>query len=245
VAWVRLDDGMPSCPKIAALSDAAFRAHIIGLCYCGRWLTDGFIPTTEAPPKVLLDELLAKPRIGESPWEETDGGYEIHDYLVYNPSREKVLAEREAKASRQAEWRERNAARNASSSDSQNDRPVPVPVPVPSPIPVQEKESARALTLPSCFGQVKWRETGETETLPADVQIARTLESKFGVLSPIHTAGIADAITCNCLVGCEKRADQATECAFHVSRLIEKAGTAPAAMKNLRSFLPTDRKDVS
>jgi hypothetical protein len=43
VSWVRLDDAMPEHPKIAGLSDAAFRLHVSALCYSGRHLTDGEI----------------------------------------------------------------------------------------------------------------------------------------------------------------------------------------------------------
>jgi hypothetical protein len=41
MSWVRLDDSFPEHPKVIALTDAAFRAHVRGLCYAGRFLTDG------------------------------------------------------------------------------------------------------------------------------------------------------------------------------------------------------------
>jgi hypothetical protein len=102
VSWLQLDDNMPDHPKVAALTDTAFRHHIEGLSYCARLLTDGFIPAKVAAdittPKTLL-ELESEQLPGRAPlWERSDRGWEIHDYLVYNPSREQVLDRREKKS---------------------------------------------------------------------------------------------------------------------------------------------------
>jgi hypothetical protein len=40
-------------------------------------------------------------------WLETDDGWQIHDYLDFQPSREKVIRERKAKAERQQRWLEK------------------------------------------------------------------------------------------------------------------------------------------
>lgn len=94
MSWVKLDDGFPDHPKAAGLSDAAFRSYVTSLCYAARFLTDGFIPGAVArkmaAPKVLVQ--LSGPL-----WEEVEGGYQIHDYLAYNPTKEQVLAERQEK----------------------------------------------------------------------------------------------------------------------------------------------------
>ena len=44
MAWIKIDDSFPDHPKVIGLSDKAFRIHIEGLCYSGRFLTDGLIP---------------------------------------------------------------------------------------------------------------------------------------------------------------------------------------------------------
>ena len=41
MTWVKVDDALPEHPKVARLSDAAFRVHISALCYSARNLTDG------------------------------------------------------------------------------------------------------------------------------------------------------------------------------------------------------------
>jgi hypothetical protein len=89
--WVKLDDGMPDNLKVGPLSDRAFRLHITALCFCGQQLTDGQVPTwwierRGADPKELVDAEL---------WTANAGGWEIHDFLVYNPSRAEVQGKRE------------------------------------------------------------------------------------------------------------------------------------------------------
>lgn len=104
MSWVRIDDGFATHPKIAELSDRAFRAHVEALCYCAQHLTDGKVPGALARSlgKRSVDELT-----GGGLWEQNGVGYVIHGYLDYNPSREQVEDER-----RKARERRANAGRN-------------------------------------------------------------------------------------------------------------------------------------
>lgn len=95
MAYVRLETRFPTHPKIAGLSDAAFRLHVAALCYAGEHLTDGLIRADVVPllhpertgRKAALSELT-----GRLLWIPLDGGagWEIHDYLDWNRSRETV-----------------------------------------------------------------------------------------------------------------------------------------------------------
>src|SRR5437773_3375355 len=97
--WTRLDDRLPDHPKIRACDLSARWLFIKGLCYAGAFLTDGFLRSNEAlalagelkRPKAAIQQLVAA-----GLWQPVEGGYAVHDFLVYNPSRAKVLAEREA-----------------------------------------------------------------------------------------------------------------------------------------------------
>ena len=97
MTWVRIDDGFYDHPKIVALSDAAYRAFVDGLCYAGRHLTDGHIP------EAALRRLARGPAVRELEacglWERNGNGIVIHDYPEYQPSRSEVEANREARAS--------------------------------------------------------------------------------------------------------------------------------------------------
>lgn len=111
MSWLRLDDRFPNHEKIAALSDVAFRAHVEGLAFCAEQLTDGIIPRRKAEKIAngCMAELTAKPAHGQPLWSAKGDGYEIHDYLVYNPTREKAVADRaeaskRGKAGADARW---------------------------------------------------------------------------------------------------------------------------------------------
>ena len=187
MVWVKLDDQFTENPKVVQAGPLAGWLHVSGIVYCGRNLTDGFIPlamvsrlatfenisvTTGGTPGLysvghdiecteLVDRLVA---IGL--WEVVDGGYVIHDYLDYNPSKADVLAQRNANTKRQADWRERhrdgdgkfqrdsvdtNSVTNGVTNGVSNNRPVPVPV------PEREKtHGAIAPAIPVTFEQ--WRD---------------------------------------------------------------------------------------
>lgn len=108
MTWLKIDDGFAQHPKIEELSDGAFRLHVAAMAYAARNLTDGFIPsrtalrlTHTAKPK-HLKELT---EVGL--WDQGgDDGWMIHDYLLYNPSRAHVEAERQWGAQRQAMHRD-------------------------------------------------------------------------------------------------------------------------------------------
>jgi hypothetical protein len=100
VAWVRIHDGAMTHPKVIGLSDKAFRLWIWGLSYSQQHLTNGAIPAAAIPARVsratsdLLDKGL---------WEQLASGYQVHDYLDWNDSRDVVLKKRtEAKERMQA-----------------------------------------------------------------------------------------------------------------------------------------------
>lgn len=100
MAWARLDPAMPWHPKVAALSDRAFRLHATGICYCVQYLTDGAIPAKGlrgifpwgSHHKPLLELVAA------GLWHDEGDHYEIHDFLEYNPTAEEVLAQRAARS---------------------------------------------------------------------------------------------------------------------------------------------------
>ncbi|MEU3851770.1 hypothetical protein [Streptomyces sp. NPDC029554] len=107
--WVKLDDRFPSHRKVALLTDRAFRLHVSAICWCSENLTDGRITDRELPlvAKVRGVKATAQQLQKAGLWDRIDGGWEIHDYLDFNPSREQVLAERKKNAERQERFRRR------------------------------------------------------------------------------------------------------------------------------------------
>lgn len=138
MTWVKISDDFAEHPKIVAAGPLAMAMQVAALCYCSRYLTDGFIPepaartlidwhvdVTDTMPeghKILSEiavtnshesravdaDLVIDMLVREGIWERADGGYMIHDYLDYNPSKSEVLAERQKIRNRVAKHRSRN-----------------------------------------------------------------------------------------------------------------------------------------
>jgi 5-methylcytosine-specific restriction endonuclease McrA len=94
--WVRIDENAMEHPKIASLSDGAFRVWMQGLAHCQKFLTDGVIT---APAVRTLRFYTPKRRaelLDVRLWEDDgDGAVRVHDYLQWNDSRDAVLFARE------------------------------------------------------------------------------------------------------------------------------------------------------
>lgn len=112
--WVKLDDQIMRNPKVRAVSRDAFALHVAGLCYAATALTDGRIPDRDLP-LVAAEALAPEASAGElgevGIWDRTDDGWQIHDYLDYQPSRDDVLAERQKARDRKRAQRDRDRAR--------------------------------------------------------------------------------------------------------------------------------------
>jgi 5-methylcytosine-specific restriction endonuclease McrA len=97
--WGRLDDRANGNGKLLALSDAAWRMWGCGLIHCQAQLTDGFIAEAviftfgvkAKNKRAVADELCTALIPGRGPlWHKVEGGYQVHDYLDWNDSKETV-----------------------------------------------------------------------------------------------------------------------------------------------------------
>ena len=104
--WVRIDENAMEHPKIAGLSDAAFRLWVTGLAYCQKFLTDGYISDV-ALRGLRAYSLKRKAEIVRAGlWHECDAGVTVHDFPDWNDSRERVLAARRHARERMQRLRE-------------------------------------------------------------------------------------------------------------------------------------------
>lgn len=87
-------------PKIAGLSDAAFRAHVEMILYSRRYLTDGQIAKQIAKrwPSSTLVELQNNDPVNPSISEMGDGTYLIHGFDEMQETRAEVLHKKEIRA---------------------------------------------------------------------------------------------------------------------------------------------------
>lgn len=105
MAWAKIDDKFFSHPKVRSAGRDATLLHLAALTYCNEHLTDGFIQEESIPYIAMLafiDVEDAKQNLSKllsvGLWEECEGGYLVHDYLEYNPTREMVEETRAARA---------------------------------------------------------------------------------------------------------------------------------------------------
>ena len=107
--WVRFENTTPDNLKVAPLSDRAHRLWFNAVCYCSRARSNGRVPAaiittlSYSGSGKCVEELMAAGLL-ERPDEQT---YLVHDYLDYNPSRERLDDMRDATRERVAKHREK------------------------------------------------------------------------------------------------------------------------------------------
>lgn len=73
---------------------------VCAMGYATEYLTDGFVPEAIVKgldPRLKTPYILAAQLVEAGRWHVVPGGYQIHDFLVYNPSAAEVRAELESK----------------------------------------------------------------------------------------------------------------------------------------------------
>jgi hypothetical protein len=166
--WVRFDDQYPIHRKVKPLSDSEMRFHIEAIFWCARNLTDGFVPAEDVSdvsavrrPHKVIPCLVARGLLHEAghvcqspkcPPSLGGDGWMIHDYFDYQPSKQKVTTERDAKAQRQARWLAKKTTRPR---DASQDASVDAPPPRPAP-----KEGGRGPAAPPAAAARRGRDAG-------------------------------------------------------------------------------------
>lgn len=208
MSWARLDDQFHLHTKVAPLSDRAWRLHVTAILECARHLTDGrvsrkLVPTWPMAPRGAalrdtIDEL-----IDARLWLPTDDGWDVNDYLEWNPPADAVAERREARKlsgragglrsgviRREAKPKQtvkqvlpENEANGEASAEAQpqaKTNPVPVPVPV--------REAATAAPEAAVAG-ARIR-CPVPITVPSDT--LASLEQNVGMPAPVALKAILD-----------------------------------------------------
>jgi hypothetical protein len=147
--WARFEDDYLGNRKLTTLSTLAIALDMAGIVYSARELRDGRLTVADVQIIAALIHIrrwspAAEELVRVNRWQVLEsGGWMIHDYLDYQPSREKVLTERTSAAERKRRQRrdENGHFKGMSQRDSGvspagvtagvTTAPYPVPVPVP------------------------------------------------------------------------------------------------------------------
>src|SRR5215217_2603099 len=97
--WLKIDDNFCDHDKIEPLSDGAFRLHVCGMNFCARLLTEGFLKVAQVQrlPCNVTEERIQE-LVEAGLWHPAPGGYQIHDFLDYNPTKEEAISKHEKRA---------------------------------------------------------------------------------------------------------------------------------------------------
>lgn len=188
MVWARLDDEMLDNPKIAKAGIYGFAMHVAGIIWCCRNLSDGHIPYARVTSLVTLDKVLIDTcnplALPDGPtsmggddgldpyvvadhlvdcglWTRTVDGYDIHDFLDYNPSRAEIESKRLANARKQAKSRDKRKNGGMSPSNLTGVSPVTLPVSSSLPGPLN-----LALSSPSEFSSSESERSKTATTAP-------------------------------------------------------------------------------
>jgi len=93
--WIKLDDSFLTNAKILQAGLEARALYVAGLCYCGKTLSDGAIPAGMVPKLAALADVddaasAAATLVALGLWHDAPGGFAVHDYLDYNPTRQQA-----------------------------------------------------------------------------------------------------------------------------------------------------------
>ena len=151
--WFKVDDSFYDHPKVLPLSGDEVALWLRAGAWCGRQLTDGFVPD-RALPVLGYGRETADALVSVGLWERLAAGYRFHDWEDYQPTRAEVL-ERQARRSeagrKGASVRWQNASDSHSTSEAdRTDAVMPRPDPTrPDPkTPSLREGGTRAKRLP-------------------------------------------------------------------------------------------------
>lgn len=115
MTWVRIDDTFPNHPKVLKAGPEAAWLYVACVCHSGHYLTDGFVDVDviETLTRVKSWKRAADALVRVGLLDEVAGGYQIHDYLDHQKSKETAEKERSANRERQRTFRDKSRTRNA------------------------------------------------------------------------------------------------------------------------------------
>jgi hypothetical protein len=122
MTWFKVDDSFHSHPKVLTSSLEALGLWVVAGTWSAHNLTDGFV-SGQVLLRLHTDATsLAEELVTVGLWKRAKGGYQFHDWIEYQPTKEEVEAERR-------KWAEKKAKQRAAKSpgdtpgDSTEDSP--------------------------------------------------------------------------------------------------------------------------
>lgn len=207
MTWVRLDEQFARHPKVVAAGPVGMAMQVSALCYCNEYLTDGFVPHAIVPTLLTISKpgAVVEKLVEVGLWEKVDGGWLVHDFHDYQPTKVEVLALREARSAAGAKGGKAKAkgvasakqvlkqnASNSSSKTASKDEAKSYPVPVPvteedTPAAEQQQEPSFGTQYAGTTNGNNGKSAAAEESPPEHVirAAAKQFGSDFNVVEPL------------------------------------------------------------
>lgn len=120
MSWAKFDDRFHEHRKVKRVwraDPSAVGLHVMAVTYCCGHETDGLVDAEfveEKMPRKADRERAVAALVEAGVWSVVPDGWQVHDYLDYNPSRADLEAKRAADAERKAKGRKTAAVRRES-----------------------------------------------------------------------------------------------------------------------------------
>jgi hypothetical protein len=197
--WVKLDDKMPSHPKIVKAGSRAAWLLVASICYANEYRTGGYVPvrmlrrlTDESRPAALAEKL-----VESGLFEPVDGGFMIHDYadfqLNFASASPSDLTQKRADAGRKGGLTSGKNRRDRSKIEANveaNDEAKPKQN--RSPVPVNPGPSQLADNTHSVVGFASFASAPPPGGRVDQVRLSKVWKDKAG-LRGMHVPGISEA----------------------------------------------------
>lgn len=151
MTWVKIDDQFYDNPTNRSLGPLGRDLFLAGLTYCAKGLTDGVIPKTDLP-LILAQAQAKRATVGKlldaGRWLDMGDYLEVAEYLTYQPSKAKVLSDRERerkKKQRQRAEMDEPVPPYVPMGTPPRDTPQGVPRPPSRPVPSKEPSSSSSV----------------------------------------------------------------------------------------------------
>lgn len=160
MAWAKLDDGMPTHPKVIAAGPVAFALDVAAICYANKHLTDGHIPEHALPavlPGLPSPKRHAAKLVEVGRWDTVEDGWLIHDYHDFQPTAEhqREVSKKRAEAGRKGG---RRSTSNMQAEAKQDASKLLKPGPS-RPVPARKSDPSAASETPQDDGFAEFWQT--------------------------------------------------------------------------------------
>jgi len=131
MSWVRVDDKFPRHPKVIGLCAQSAALWMAACCWCSEFETDGALPAAAVPHLSWYTPEGVEGLERAGLWRKTETGWQIHDYLKFNPSRRDKQEKRDRE---QARFLRSKRGQSAEVLPAETQQSARLPIPLPHPL---------------------------------------------------------------------------------------------------------------